>query len=61
MHNFIDFFRRVQIPHYEQVRYIVNNSPDRELILDTFMDWQEQAPYLQSSLIDIIKNTEPWE
>lgn len=42
--EFVDFIRRVQIPHYEEARKLFSNS---ELLSD-FSDSNEVYPYLQS-------------
>ena len=49
--EFVDFFRRVQVPYYEEARRCFSN-PD---LLDDFSGNNETAPYLPESLKDIIK------
>jgi hypothetical protein len=50
MDNFVDFFRRVQTPYYEEARTKFNN-PD---LLTDFSDEDELRPYLTSTLKKII-------
>ena len=49
--EFIDFFRRVQLPFYEEARQKFNKHE----ILDMMSDANEIFPYLEEQLKDIIK------
>ena len=43
---FVDFFRRVQVPHYEEARrYFATDEAYEELIT-----WNEVAPYMQTDI-----------
>lgn len=51
MDEFVDFFRRLQIPHYEEAR---RRFSDHE-VLERLSDWNEIAPYFPEELEKIIK------
>lgn len=46
MREFVDFFRRVQLPHYEEARDKLRTDEVRE----EFRDASEVVPYLQDTL-----------
>jgi len=48
--EFVDFFRRVQTPHYEEARRAFGNHE----LLEWFSDSNEVGPYLPDRLRDII-------
>ena len=48
--NFIDLYRRLQLPYYEEARKYFTD----ERVQDIFCDSNEYAPYLQKSLKRII-------
>lgn len=50
--EFVDFFRRVQIPYYEEARRKFNNPK----LLDRYSDANEVLPYMQKELKKIINN-----
>jgi hypothetical protein len=50
MNEFVDFFRRVQTPYYEEARTKFNSST----LLDDFSDDNEVGPYLEERLKKII-------
>lgn len=49
--EFVDFMRRVQIPHYEEARRLFS----REELIHWFADANEVAPYLPETLERIIR------
>ena len=51
MDEFVDFFRRVQLPYYEEARTKFGNSN----FLDDYRDANEIQPYLQTALKRIIE------
>ncbi len=51
MDEFVDFFRRVQLPYYEEARQHFGD-PD---ILDLCSDWNELAPYLPEELKKLVE------
>ena len=50
MDEFVDFFRRVQTPFYEEARRRFGNRD----LLDDFSDSNEVLPYMQDTLCEII-------
>jgi len=46
MDEFVDFYRRVQTPHYEEAR---KNYYDEQLLID-YSDANEYYPYLEEQL-----------
>lgn len=51
MTDFVDLFRRVQTPYYEEARRFF----ELELIKDDYEDFNEYAPYTSAYLLDIIE------
>ena len=51
MDEFVDFFRRVQTPYYEEARRRFNESE----LLDYFSDSNEFNPYTEEALKEIIE------
>jgi hypothetical protein len=51
MDEFVDFFRRVQTPYYEEARRLFHTQE----VLDDYYDSNEVAPYLPDYLESMIK------
>ncbi len=51
MDEFVDLFRRVQTPYYEEAR----TKFDKAELLDDFSDSNEEEPYLEEQLKEIIE------
>lgn len=49
--NFVDLFRRLQVPHYEEARIKFSNF----MLLDEFSDANEYSPYQSEILKQIIE------
>ncbi len=54
MDEFVDFFRRLQTPRYEEARRHFKD-PD---VMDGYADANQVLPYLPRSLLDIVKRSE---